>query len=245
MQSSDIDAQRQELLDALAAKDEELERFVYTVSHDLKSPLVTIQGFLGLLEKDAAAGDLDRMQRDIDRIKAAAENMARLLQDLLRLSRVGRQLGPFEEVPLGQLAREAVTRVAGQIHEREVELELADDLPVVRGDKRQLLEVLHHLIDNAVKFMGDQAAPRIEIGARRDGGQPVLTVRDNGIGIAERHRGQIFGLFERLDKETGGTGIGLALVKRIVDLHGGRVWVESGGEGAGSTFCLALPAGDA
>ena len=234
--------EREALIAELEAKNAELERFTYTVSHDLKSPLITIQGFLGLLEQDAARGDAERMRADLARISNAVEEMQRLLNELLELSRIGRLVNPPEEVGLGELVREALDLVAGRLAERSVEVEIADDLPVVYGDRSRFREVLENLIDNSVKFMGDQPAPRIEIGARRDGEETVLYVRDNGVGIDPRYHERIFGLFEQLDPKAEGTGVGLAIVKRIVEVHGGCVWVESAGVGQGSTFYFTLPA---
>ncbi|MCP3964397.1 MAG: hypothetical protein GY719_41745 [bacterium] len=236
-------AEREHLIEDLEAKNQELERFTYTVSHDLKSPLVTIKGFLGLLEKDAAAGDADRLQRDVERIGAAADTMGQLLGELLELSRIGRMVNPPEDVPLAGLVAEALEVVAGRIGENGVAVEIAPDLPVVRGDRVRLLEVMQNLVENAIKFMGDQPAPRIEIGARQDPGEPspVFYVADNGIGIEPRFHDKVFGLFERLDQQVDGTGVGLTVVKRIVEIHGGRIWVESEGEGRGTTFCFTLP----
>ena len=233
-------ARHRQAQEELEAKNAELERFTYTVSHDLKSPLVTIKGFLGLLEKDALAGDHDRMRSDIQRIQNAAATMNRLLDELLELSRVGRQLNPPEDVALGEMARLAVELLAGEIEERDVDVEIMPDLPVVAGDRVRLLEVFQNLLANAVKFMGDQSAPRIEVGLRHDDGEQIVFVHDNGIGIDPRYQEKIFGLFERLDGKVEGTGVGLALVKRIVELHGGRIWIESPGVGYGSTFCFTL-----
>ncbi len=226
----------------LETKNAELERFTYTVSHDLKSPLVTIKGFLGMLEKDALAGNRDRMRSDVERIRNAAGTMNRLLDELLELSRVGRQVNPPEEVSLDELAREAVELLAGDIDERGVEVVIAPNLPTVAGDRVRLLEVVQNLVVNAVKFMGEQTSPRIEIGVRQDGHRDVIFVSDNGIGVDPRYREKIFGLFERLDAQVDGTGVGLALVKRIVELHEGQIWVESAGKGQGSTFCFTLAA---
>jgi signal transduction histidine kinase len=111
----------------------------------------------------------------------------------------------------------------------------------VRGDRARLLEVLQNLVDNAAKFMGDQERPRIEIGVRQEAGESVIFVRDNGQGIEERFKERVFGLFEKLDPASEGSGVGLALVKRIVEFHGGRVWLESDGAGQGTTVCLTLP----
>lgn len=234
------EAERERLIDELESQNAELERFTYTVSHDLKSPLVTVRGFLGLLEKDAAAGDAERLRRDIEHIRAATSTMARLLDDLLELSRVGRQLNTVHPVSLAELAREAVQALDGLIASRGARIEIVEDLPEVIGDRVRLLEVYQNLIENAVRYMGDAPDPRVEIGVRRDGAETVFVVADNGRGIPPAYHQKIFGLFERLEAETEGTGVGLALVKRIVEFHGGRIWVESEGSGKGATFCFTL-----
>ena len=226
---------------ALEAKNAELERFAYTVSHDLKSPLVTILGFTQVLEGEIAAGNTNQVQQHIFWIQMAARKMHHLLNDLLALSRSGRVTRPPGEVSLAALAYEAVILVAGQITARRVQVEIDPGLPTVCGDGGRLVEVFQNLIENAVKYMGRQPEPRIEIGAVR-GDQDILCfVRDNGIGIAPQFQEKIFDLFERLDGCNEGTGVGLARVKRIVEAHGGRTWVESEGEGQGSTFWFTLP----
>ncbi len=236
--------ERQKVVDELEASNAEMERFTYTVSHDLKSPLITIRGFLGLLEKDTADGNLDRMKADMQRIRGAVEQMGRLLDELLELSRVGRLTHPQQEIYIDELARVAVEMVAGRIENRGAEIEIEPDIPPTFGDRPRLLEVLQNLIDNAVKFMGEQKEPRVVVGSRRDGEAIVYYVRDNGAGIDPRYQKRVFDLFERFDQETEGTGIGLALVKRIVEVHGGRIWIESEGPGKGSTFCFTVPRTD-
>ncbi len=235
------DEERQALVRQLEEKNDELKRYTYTVSHDLKSPLITIQGFLGLIEKSAREGKLDRLHSDMARIHGAVEKMRQLLDQLLELSRIGRMDNPPVNAAFGDLAREAVDRVCGPAGERGVEVEIAPDLPRVHVDRIRLVQVLMHLVSNAVKFMGDQAEPRIEIGCRGAGEERVFYVRDNGIGVDPRFHDKIFGLFNQLEKGTPGTGIGLTLVKRIVELHGGRTWIESEGAGRGSCVCLTLP----
>jgi len=227
----------------LEAKNDELERFSYTVSHDLKSPLVTIKGFLGLLEKDTVEGNPEQIQQDIRQIQNATDTMQRLIDELLELSRIGHEALPLEEVSLTELAHEVVQLLAGRITERGVTVTVAPEWPTVFGDRVRLWQVLQNLIDNAVKFMGDQPEPRIEIGGSQQDQQVVCYVRDNGAGIEPRFQDKVFGLFKRLDTESEGTGIGLAAVKRIVEAHGGRVWVESAGRGCGSTFYFTLPLG--
>ena len=241
-EKAEVEAQREKLIAKLEAQNAELERFTYTVSHDLKSPLFTIKGYVGMLSEDLAEANVESVEDDLLRISNAADKMAQLLADLLELSRIGRSVNPPEDVPLGELANEALQLVRGQIEQRSVQVELSSDLPVAFGDRTRLLEVLQNLIDNAVKYMGDQPHPRIEIGDRRDGDQTVCYVRDNGLGIEHRYHERVFGLFDQLDPKVEGSGIGLALVKRIVEVHGGRIWVESEGSGHGSTFCFTIPA---
>jgi signal transduction histidine kinase len=234
--------EHKQLIAELEAKNAELERFVYTVSHDLKSPLITINGFLGYLERDAMTGNMERMQTDMVRITDATDKMQRLLGELLELSRIGRMMNPPQEVSFMEIVREAVALVHGQIEARGAEVRIAPDLPLVRGDRARLVEVVQNLLDNAVKFMGEQTHPRIDIGMRDadDEGNPIFYVRDNGIGIEPQYHDKVFGLFNKLDPHTDGTGVGLALVKRIIEVHGGRIWVESKGEGHGATFCFII-----
>ncbi len=234
-------AEREAMIAALEAKNAELERFTYTVSHDLKSPLITVKGFIGFLEKDIATGKLERVKEDMAYINDATAKMERLLSELLELSRIGRLVNPPEEVAFADIARAAVSLVQGRITARGVEVEIAPDLPTVYGDRARLVEVVQNLVDNACKFMGAQPHPRIEIGVRWEQDEAVLFVRDNGIGIEPRYHERVFGLFDKLDPTTEGTGIGLALVKRIIETHGGKIWVESAGAGQGSTFCFTLP----
>lgn len=240
--------EREQLLQELASqnaelesKNAELERFTYTVSHDLKSPLVTIKGFLGLLEQDALAGEQERLEHDIQQIKSAADKMHRLLGELLELSRIGRIVSPPEQVALTDLAKEALTLVAGHLAERNVKVVIQPDMPLIYGDRQRLIEVFQNLIDNAIKFLGGQNDPVIELGARHDNQFATCFVRDNGMGIDPIYHDKVFGLFDRLDQSIDGTGIGLALVKRIVEIHGGKIWVESQGRGQGSTFWFTLP----
>ncbi|HOW68053.1 MAG TPA: PAS domain S-box protein [Candidatus Paceibacterota bacterium] len=236
---SDI-TQRKRAEAALQQRNEELIRFVYTVSHDLKSPLVTIQTFLGYLEKDLKEADAGRTESDIGYIRRAATKMQQLLEELLELSRIGRKANPPEDVSLQTLVQEALDLVAGAIATRGVEVRVTDVPVLLRGDRRRLLEVFQNLLDNAVKFLGDQPSPRIEIGVEEAKGEMLLFVRDNGSGIDPRHQTKLFGLFEKLHPGTPGSGIGLALVKRIVEVHGGRIWAESSGPGQGATFRFTL-----
>jgi PAS domain S-box-containing protein len=226
----------------LEAKNAELERFTYTVSHDLKSPLVTITGFLGYLERDALSGNPEKVRASAERISNAAKKMENLLSDLLELSRVGRLMNAPENVPFADIVREALERVRGQIEAHHIQVIARENLPVIRGDKVRLVEVLQNLLDNAAKFAGEKPDARIEVGsAGMDKNQMhILFVCDNGIGIDPQFHERIFGLFNKLNPYIDGTGIGLTLVKRIVEIHGGRIWVESE-LGKGASFYFTLP----
>ena len=238
-----IEAERERFIAELENKNNELERFTYTASHDLKAPLITIRGFLEYLEEDIHSADTERIKSDMDRILGAADKMQNLLDDLLELSRAGRMLNEPEMVSFEAIAQDAVNLVAGNIAAQGVQVEIAAGLPTVCGDRTRLTQVMQNLIDNAVKFMGDQAEPRIEIGQQGmdPDGHPIFFVRDNGIGIDPKHQERVFGLFNKLDPKTKGTGIGLALVKRIIETHGGKIWMESEGTGKGSTFYFMIP----
>ena len=221
-------------------KDEELTRFTTAVLHDLRSPLITIQTFLGFLERDVRSQDGERIEKDLGFIRNAADRIGRLFDEIQRLSQVGVIIHPSQEAPLQEIVHEALDLVAGRIAERGVRVDVTEEPVFLWGDRMRLVEVFQNLVDNAAKFMGDEPAPRIEIGSEQAGDETVLYVRDNGIGIDPQALPTMFALFKKRDPETEGTGAGLALVRRIVELHGGRVWMESEGPGKGTTFRFTL-----
>ena len=235
------EAERERLIHELTRKNDELERFSYTVSHDLRSPLISIRGFLKWAEREALAGNLDSMKVHFQRIADSAAHMEHFIEAILRLSRAERsQLTP-EAVRLTDLARDAVELLHGRIDQRSARVDIAPDLPVVMGDRPRLMEVFLNLVDNALKFMGSQPQPVVEIGQRPGSNGAVVFVRDNGIGIAPDDHDRVFGLFEKLSSQAEGTGLGLALVKRIIEQHGGALWVESEGVNCGTAMCFTLP----
>jgi len=235
---------REKLIKELESKNTELERFTYTISHDLKSPLVTINGFLGYLKADTISGNTTRVLTDIQRIQDAVDKMHLLLKELLELSRIGRIVNPPEKVLFDDLVREALEIVHGQLEAGGVTVQIQPNLPAVEGDRQRLIEFLQNLLDNASKYISGESAPCIEIGQQGEEGERlVFFVKDNGIGIAPQYHERIFGLFNKLDAKSEGTGVGLALAKRIIEVHGGRIWVESEA-GKGATFFFTLARGD-
>ncbi|SKA93817.1 PAS domain S-box-containing protein [Paucidesulfovibrio gracilis DSM 16080] len=233
----------QRLVERLEAKNDELERFTYTVSHDLKSPIITIKGFLGLLERDLELGDPDRVAADLARINNATDRMEKLLRELLELSRVGRMDNPLVRVSLGEVAEEAKELSQGQLEEGQGTVEGLDSLPEILCDRPRMVQVFLNLFSNAAKFRRVDAPLRIVVSSEVRPQQDELLVRvqDNGRGIKAEYLETVFGLFHQLDSQEQGTGLGLALVRRIVENHGGKIWAESAGEGTGAAFVFVLP----
>lgn len=244
-QRQEAEQSRQRLIEELEAKNNELEQFTYTVSHDLKSPLITIRGFLNFIESDLAKGNTVRAQNDMRRVILAADKMQAMLENLLELSRIGHVSNPPTAVSLSYLVTEAIESLDGSIRAKEVTIHQPETMPDVFVDATRLVEVFQNLISNAVKFMGKQAHPAIHIFiAEETESEVTCAIQDNGIGIEPHNQEKIFAVFARVDGEVEGTGIGLALVKRIVEVNNGRVWLESEGHKRGCTFFLALPKPD-
>jgi hypothetical protein len=223
----------------LERKNREMEQFVYSVSHDLKSPLVTCKGFTGILKEDLAEGRIAEALDSAQRVERATAHMGRLIEDLLQLSRVGRVANKSEAVQVsalvGELAEEL--RLAAK---PGVLVEVDAGMPVIDADPMAISRLFQNLLVNAFQYGCSAAQPRITVGSRMAGGEVLFFVRDNGPGIAAEYHEKIFGLFQRLEANQGGTGIGLAIVSKIMEVHEGRAWVESA-PGAGATFWLAFP----
>ncbi len=228
----------------LEERNKQLERFAYVVSHDFKNPLITIKNYLTLIREDSDRGDAESFLRHIDRISSSADEMSRLFERLIDIHRVGWLTNTPHAVRCETVIKDALALVPTASREG-VEVRIAPSLPIFVVDRTRLVEIFQILLENAVKFFGDESEPVIEIGARMEGEEVICFVADNGIGIAQRYHEKIFDLFERLDPRIEGTGTGLAMARRIVEQHHGRIWVESGGEGMGSCFCFTLPEADA
>jgi len=235
---------RKDVEKALNEKNTELERFTYTVSHDLKSPLITIQSYAGMIDKDLEAGNVERARKDLKRIEAAAASMSELLNDLLELSRVGRQMNTPALIDMNRLVRKSLLQLDGPLKQSRMTVVVQPELPAAFGDENRISEVVQNLVENALKYGCDQEEPFLEIGARIEEPDCIYFVRDNGKGIEPSFHGSIFTIFNKLDADSPGSGVGLALVKRIIEVHNGRIWVDSAGSGHGSCFCFTLPGRD-
>ena len=224
----------------LARSNAELERFVHTVSHDLKSPLVTLQGFAGHVAQDAEQGRVDRLPGFARRITEAAGHMGQIIDDLLDLSRVGRAVNPPEHIAMTELVHDIARAHEPALSESHVALEVQDDMPTINADRVRITRVFDNLLANALTYGCDAHEPRVSIGAREEGSELRFFVRDNGPGIPAEYHGKVFDLFARLQTNSQGTGVGLAIVKQAVVALGGRVWVESE-PGQGAIFWVAFP----
>jgi light-regulated signal transduction histidine kinase (bacteriophytochrome) len=228
--------------DELRRSNAELEQFAYIASHDLQEPLRMVASYTQLLERRYAA-QLDQTAREfIAYAVDGARRMQQFITGLLRYSRVGTEPRVLEEVNLRDVFEAAIANLRMMIEETGAAVE-AHDLPLVRGDPRQLTQLFQNLIGNALKFRKPDQPPRVEVRAEPDGDFWRLSVRDNGIGLDPKFAGRVFVIFQRLHTrdEYEGTGLGLAICKKIVERHGGRIWVESK-EGEGATFFFTLPA---
>ncbi len=226
----------------LRKRNEDLRDFVRVVSHDLKTPVISIQGFSSRLSA-AYPDQLGDKGRDyLERIRASARRMELLVSDLETLLRIGVVPSTFESIAVLEIVRDAASDLHDSLAKKGVELVVAPNLPTIYGDRNRIYQVFENLLVNAVSFMGSTKTPRIELGYRDQGEFHEFCVKDNGIGIDPKYHRKVFQMFQRLKeiKDVEGTGLGLAIVERIVGSQGGKVWVESE-KGKGATFCFTLP----
>lgn len=220
----------------------ELEAFTYSVSHDLRAPLRHMDGFSRILQQEYGTHLPEAARHYLDRVRSATTHMSRLVEDLLQLSRLGRQAPQRRTVALSELLEEARAEVLEVATEnRAIDWQI-EALPEAEVDSSLFRQVLVNLLSNAIKFSRNQERPVIQVGSRTEKGETILFVRDNGAGFDPRFADKLFGVFQRLHRqdEFEGTGIGLATAQRIVHKHGGRIWAESQ-SGQGATFYFTVP----
>ena len=241
MERAENEQRMNNLIHELEIKNSELESFTYTVSHDLKSPLITITGFAGALKEDLELQNKEGIEDDLEEIQQAAEKMKMLLDELLSLSRIGRIKNTSQTMSFSSLVKEILSLYEAQLKEKLLEVQVDENLPNVYGDKVRLLELIQNLVENSIKYARTENG-MLEIFQKVDKtGKQIICFKDNGIGIPEKFHRKVFDLFEKLDPRTDGSGIGLAIVKRVVDVHNGEVWIETPEDGVGTIVSVYLP----
>jgi len=235
---------RKRMEEEILRKNQELESFVYSVSHDLRSPLVSLYGYAENLYQ----GNMDKLDDQdkhyFNRIFSNIKKMEELIHDLLELSRIGRVIGERTDVKVREILREAAARFSEQLKENDIDVEVtAEGGCVINVDKKQIAKVMDNLMSNAIKYMGNGRKKHIELSCGKCGDNTRICVKDTGMGIDKKYHDKIFEIFQRIGggkEETEGTGIGLAIVDKIIKGHDGRVWVDSA-LGKGSEFCFEIP----
>jgi light-regulated signal transduction histidine kinase (bacteriophytochrome) len=238
--SADLLAELELRMADLQRTNDELRQFTYVVSHDLRAPLRAITGYAQMLMEERQASPDPKVNEFLARILQRANRMDALIVDLLAYSRAGQAELSLEPTPFDEVVSEALGALAAVVAESGATVE-APALPTLLADRRQITQLFHNLLDNAMKFRSD-TPPRVRVTARHEADAWVFAVADNGIGIEPGQTERIFKVFERLPtpREYPGTGIGLAICKRVVERHGGRIWLEST-PGKGTTFFFTLP----
>jgi signal transduction histidine kinase len=240
--SESLDVTQKQKID-LEKVNKELDRFVHTVSHDIKAPLTGIIGYGNYLDKQYQDTFDDRGARSVKGIIRQAERLNQLINDLLALTRISRVKNPYEKASIKKLVRSVLERLEFSIQKNQVKVHVAADLPTIVCDRIKLSEVFLNLLSNAIKFsVKDNNAPEVRIGYKDQQDAYEFYVQDNGIGIAPEDQSKVFDMFKRLDSATHyeGTGAGLAIVKEVINDHGGRIWVESE-LGQGTAFHFTIP----
>jgi PAS domain S-box-containing protein len=232
--------QRKKIEQVIQLKTQEMEQFVYIVSHDLKSPIVTSLSFIQFIREDLPADTDASILDSLTRLERANRRMAQLIDDLLRLSRIGQIELQREKVDLKALVQEVWTDLEGMEKPANLAIQIEQSLPILELDSFRMRQLFENLLTNSLKYGVSHSQPIIRVGAREEDSEWLIFVKDNGNGIAPEHHQRIFGLFERLETQKEGTGVGLAIVSRVATLHGGKVWVESS-PGSGATFYISIP----
>jgi signal transduction histidine kinase len=238
--AADLEAAVAQRTAELARSNGELTDFAAHVAHDLRSPLLTISGYCQVLKDESDGKSSDKEAQVLERILDAVERMGRLIDDLLKYSQAGQSDEPLQDVSLEEVLVLAKANLEAAICAGNARIE-AESLPTVPGDSTQLVQLFQNLIDNAVKFRRD-VDPVVKIRAKREGLNWLISVEDNGIGMEGKNFNRVFNLFQRLlGRKYPGSGVGLAVSKKIVERHGGRIWLEST-PGRGTTFFFTIPA---
>lgn len=237
-----IEEQLKKALGELKKRNQELDEYTYTVSHELKTPLIAIQGFSAILYKKCKSKLNKNMVQYLKRISQAGERLERMVSDLLKLSRAGRKTGKFNKVDINSVVETSLKHFESSIIENHIDVKLTPEFPTVYCDRSRIIEVFDNLIANAVRFAGSQEKPKIKIGWKKQKDQYQFWVEDNGVGIIEEDKKKIFKVFVQgsLVSSEEGTGVGLSIAKKVIESHGGKIWVKSE-LGSGAAFYFTIP----
>lgn len=225
----------------LESKNEEIQRFAFAVSHDLKSPLGNIQGIAGLIPREIELKEFPNIEEYLGLIDLSCDNMNELISEITEIARLGKIENNNEVLNTNELLKLVGDLVKGKLRALNIQLNIVDNLPSIYGDRKRVIQVFGNLLDNAIKYMGDQPNPTITVEFEDNGDTNTFLVRDNGSGMEERSLKKLFTAFERFHANVKGTGLGLYMIKQIVVSHGGSIMAESEGKGKGTTFKLILP----
>lgn len=221
-------------------KEAKLEKYINIISHDFKSPIITIKGFVDLIEKDIKNNVKDNLDKYIGYIKDSTDKLILQLNGLLKLSRLKKITGKNQEIDLNKLIYEGINSLAVLEKNNGVKFEIEDNLPVIYGNEDLISELFFILIENSIKFTAKQENKSVKIGSIKKSNENLIFVKDNGIGIEQKNFEKIFNIFEKVDNSNSDAGIGLTIAKEITESHNGRIWVESEGLGKGSTFYFSI-----
>jgi signal transduction histidine kinase len=235
-------AKRRRVEEELRLRNEELEEFSHTISHDLQNPLTIMRGYAEVAQQASTGGDPGLESESLEHIIQSTQKLSSLIESLLAYAQAGRPEGQIARVNPGEMIEDILAEYRENIREKNVTISVQESFPIILADPYKLRQVLSNLIGNAFKYLGDNPEPRIELGATEAEGWVTVYVRDNGVGIHYEEREAVFEPFKRSDTvDSPGQGIGLSIVKRAVEGWGGKVWVESA-PGEGSTFSFSASA---
>ncbi len=229
----------------LSIKNEEIQRFVFAVSHDLKSPLNSIEVMANFISEDIDENEQPETIQYLTFINKSCAIMKNLISDITEIAKLGKIENKNEVLDSSEIIQTASNMAIGRFKQQKAELIIGENLPKIYGDRNRLIQVFENLIDNAIKYMGDQEKPVVEITSKNTAQFHEFLVSDNGSGMDAKALEKLFGPFQRFHTNTEGTGLGLYMIKKIINSHNGAIWAESEGKGKGTTFVLQLPRAEA
>ena len=244
LRTQELQLQKEKLQEAaheLSEKNEEIQRFTYAVSHDLKSPLNSIKGISDIISMELDFEKFPSMEEYMNYINLSCTTMGNLISDITKVAKLGKIENKMEILDANEIIKSAGDLVIGRMKKRNAKLMVSENLPTIHGDRNRMIQVFENLIDNAIKYMGIQSDPLVHISFKEDGEYNKFMIMDNGSGMDSSSLDKLFNPFERFDNSVEGTGLGLYMIKNIIESHAGTIVAESEGKGMGTTFIVSLP----